>query len=183
MPKSCGRGTCRLPFGKIGLHRSLLQPRVGRRERDDRAADRRPRSARPRTRCEREAPVHRAEPDDDEQDQRRRIDPALRPVYSLNTICSTPSENAAVASARYSPRSRSAGNAITAPTSAVATHRDDERHRARRDSSRSCPTWWKKHRAADPRERHRGEAHLARVPDEQHERQDDDRRPRARRST
>ena len=42
-------------------------------------------------------------------------------VYSLNTICSTASENAAVASARYRPRSRSAGSAITAPTNAVAT--------------------------------------------------------------
>ena len=47
----------------------------------------------------------------------------------------------------------------------------------------SCPTWWNKHGAADARERHRRQAHLARVADEQHERQDDDRRPRSRRST
>ena len=93
---------------------------------------------------------------------------------SLNTICSTPSEKAAVASARYRPRSRSAGNAITAPTNAVVTIAITKAT-SPGPAVGVVPDVMEQHDAADAGERHRGQADLARVADQEHQRRDDDR--------
>ena len=66
------------------------------------------------------SPGRRRPADGDEQGQRRRVD-AAPDVSSLNNICSTANENAAVARRGTTREGAGPAAAITAPTSAVAT--------------------------------------------------------------